>query len=58
MDINKHIVVASENGAFKCLGCESEYMPTYPMAISMLIAMIDAWTKAHEACACFLENDE
>jgi hypothetical protein len=53
-----HVIIIAETGTFKCLACEAEYTPTYPVPITMLGAMIEAFQKSHEVCVALGEDDD
>lgn len=53
-----HVIIIAKTGTFKCLHCEAEYTPTYPVPMSMLAAMIDEFEKSHKVCAALGEDDE
>jgi len=48
--MDDHCYMIAETGTFKCSHCGQEYTPTYPIPITMLGAMIDAFMKSHSEC--------
>ena len=53
-----HVIVIAETGTFKCLHCKQEYTPNYPVPMTMLGAMIEAFQKSHEVCVALGEDDD
>jgi len=47
---NDHCFIVAETGAFRCDNCGQEYTPTYPVPVTMLGAMIDAFMESHAEC--------
>lgn len=45
-----HCFIIAETGTFRCDECGQEYTPTYPVPITMLGAMIDAFMESHSEC--------
>jgi len=45
-----HCFIIAETGTFRCDVCEFEYTPAYPVPITMLGAMIDAFLETHASC--------
>lgn len=56
--MNDHVIIIAKTGAFKCEHCGKEYQPNYPIPITMLGAMIDAFIKSHEHCVVLGEDDD
>lgn len=46
-----HVVCDStKRGAFVCRHCGEEYLPRFPIPLSMFTAMCRAFVKAHRDC--------
>ena len=48
--MNEHTIIIAETGTLKCTHCGQEYTPTYPIPITILGAMIDAFIESHKEC--------
>lgn len=47
---------AHDGGRLECLRCGDAYLPNYPIPISLMVALTNAFTKQHRGCALGVEG--